>query len=330
MARLLLAFAIPLTVLATSPAPSSAGGAAAPVPLRTGAAAPAGAAPSVAAVTPASGVHRWTANRASTATAPALTPAGRPLRTLDPRLSSTDGDRSAPGNLPEASSRYGRGDGLNVDPFGICISCTNASAGNNSAAAESRELRLADESLAEGQGPSNGYGGSSLFVLPPNSLLGLALGEFNMSSRADRASSEAHSQGTLARLGLGDGRLASIVVLESHSNASYDAAHGGHRDGSSSGVTANLQGGRMAIVLLHSDSSSDRSGHAYLMHLNDQEVASAEQLGNGLPVTIPKVASVSVLHAGGDGAVVGDVQDGSSNDAASVVASSANSPGDRR
>ena len=83
----------------------------------------------------------------------------------------------------------------------------------------------------------------------------------------------------------------------------------------------------MAIVLLHSDSSSGAPGHVYLVQLNDREVASAEQLGTGAPLIIPKVATVSVFRTGPDGAVVGGVQDGSSNQAAGIVATSANSGG---
>lgn len=229
----------------------------------------------------------------------------------------------------DASTRYGSGDGANLDPLGTCVSCTNASAADNFSASESRELRIADESLAEGQGPSNGYNGGSAVTVPPNPLLSLALGYFQMDNHATRTSSEAHSRGTLADLRLGEGRGGSVAVLESRSNATWSRAQGVHRDGTSNGLDAGLGNGGLTIVVLHSDSSSEGAGHVYLVHVNDREVASAEQLGGGPPLSVPNVATVSVLHVGHSGAVVGGVQDGSSNEAADVVSTSADSPGDQ-
>jgi hypothetical protein len=86
----------------------------------------------------------------------------------------------------------------------------------------------------------------------------------------------------------------------------------------------------VAVVVLHADASSDGTQHVYLLHVNDRELASGEQLGGApQPVIVPRVASVSVFHAGPGGALVGGVQDGSSNRAADVVSTSAESPGDQ-
>jgi hypothetical protein len=243
---------------------------------------------------------------------------------------STAGQPAASQGSPdggEPSTRYGTGDGVNLDPAGTCVSCTNASAGDNTSASESRELKVADESLADGQGPTNGYTGGSAVTLPPNSLLGLALGYFQMENRAGRAASEAHARGTLADLRLADGQVARLTVLESSSNATWTPAQGARRDGTSNGLTA--AAGGTAVVLLHSESSSDGTEHAYLLHVNGGEVGSTDQLrGVPSPLLVPRVGSVSVLQADRDGALVGGVQDGSSNRAADVVSTSAESRGD--
>jgi hypothetical protein len=230
---------------------------------------------------------------------------------------------------PPSESRVGRGDGVNLDPLGTCISCTSASAGKDSSASDSRELKVADESISEGQGPANGYTGGSALSLPPNSLLAVALGYYQLDNHADHGSSEAHSHATFADLRLVDGSVASVAILQSHSNASHSAAGGVHRDASSSALNLGLNGGQMAVVVLHSDSSSSAPGHVYLVQVNDREVASAEQLGGATPLVIPRVATISLLRNGPDGAVVGGVQDGSSNQAAGVVATSANAPTDQ-
>ena len=259
-----------------------------------------------------------------------LAPAARAISARNPSgLNARPAARQGSSAPPPAETRFGSGDGVNLDPLGTCISCTNASAGSNSSASESRELKIADESIAEGQGPTNGYNGGSAFSLPANSLLRVALGYFQMDNRAERSTSEAHSRGTLADVRLGDGQMASLAILESRSNATYSVASGAHRDGSSSGMSASLDGGTMAIILLHSESSSDGSGRVYLLHINDREVAPADQLGGGSPLGVPRVATLRLFRTGPDGAVVGAVQDGSSNQAASILATSANSSGDQ-
>ena len=266
-------------------------------------------------------------------TAATLGAAGaRPVATASPGgagAQTATAQRSSDGSEP--STRYGTGDGVNLDPAGTCVSCTNASAGDNSSASESRELKVADESIADGQGPTNGYTGGSAVTLPTNSLLGLALGYFQMDNRAGRTASEAHARGTLADLRLADGQVASLAVLESSSNATWSPARGARRDGTSNGVEAGAggPGDRTAVVLLHSDSSSDGAQHVYLLHVNGREVGSTDQLRGGpSPVLVPRVGSVSVLQASPDGAVIGGVQDGSSNRAADVVSTSAESRGD--
>ena len=311
MARGWIVFAAPLTVLALSAA-------AGPMTASAATLAPPVVAPDT------SGLSPWTV--VPVTVAPAVRAAAdRNPTGLHPQPTARQGSTS-----PPAETRFGSGDGVNADPLGTCISCTNASAGNNSSSSESRELKVADESLAEGQGPTNGYNGGNAFVIPPNSVLGLALGYFQMDSHADRTSSEAHSRGSFVVMHLGDGQMATVTVLESRSDATYSTSRGVHRYGSSSGVAASVMGGQLAIVVLHSDSETGSPGHVYLVHVNDRDVASAEQLGSVAPLTVAKVASISVLHVGPDGAIVGGVQDGCSNQAAGIVASSADSPGATR
>ena len=307
MARGWILFAAPLTVLALSAAGAGATTASA-----------ATLAPPVAAPD-TSGLSPWTV--VPMTVAPAVRAAAdRNPTGLHPHSTARQGSSS-----PSAETRFASGDGVDADPLGTCVSCTDASAGNNSSSSESRELKVADESLAEGQGPTNGYNGGNAFAIPPNSVLGLALGYFQMDNHADRTSSEAHSRGSFLAMRLGDGQMATVTVLESRSDATYAASRGVHRDGSSSGVAATVGG--FAIVVLHSDSETGSPGHVYLVHVNDRDVAGAEQLGSVAPLTIAKVASISVLHVGPDGAIVGGVQDGSSNQAFGIVASSADSPG---
>jgi hypothetical protein len=309
MARGLVVIATPLMVLALSAA------AARLTPAAAATVAPPLAAPDT------SGSPAWTA------VPTVVAPAGREVIARNPTGLNPQPTARQGSNAPPAETRFGSGDGINVDPLGTCVSCTDASAGNNSSSSESRELKVADESLAEGQGPTNGYNGGTAFAIPPNSLLGLALGYFQMDSHADQDASEAHSLGSFAVMRLGDGQMATVSILESRSDATYSAAHGVHRNGSSSGVNGAFMGGQLALVVLHSDSDSSGHGHVYLVQMNDREVASAEQLGGGTPLTIAKVASISLFHVGPDGAVVGVVQDGSSNQAAGIVTSSSDSPG---
>ncbi|HEX3606822.1 MAG TPA: hypothetical protein VH134_12935 [Candidatus Dormibacteraeota bacterium] len=317
MARGVVALAVPVSLLTIAIAGSGVHARAAVT-----APPPPAAAPVAQAVPDSGGVSAWSTAPVAAGAAERSVLAHNPTG-LNPQPQARQGSSEPP---PE-ETRFGSGEGVNLDPLGTCISCTNASAGRNSSASESKELKVADESLSEGQGPSNGYNGGSTFVVPSNPLLSLALGTFQMDNRADNASSEAHSHGTLANLQLADGQVATLVIFESRSNASYSSTGGSRRDGSSSALY--LAGGSTTLTVLHSDSQSRSQGHVYLVQVNDREIATAEQVGGNQPLNVPKVLSVSLFRAGPDGAVVGGVQDGSSNEFVGIVASSANSPGDQ-
>jgi hypothetical protein len=234
--------------------------------------------------------------------------------------SATHGRDSASSGKAGSGELGASGNAVNADPFGTCISCTGAGAGSNSASSDSQGLHLADESVAEGQSPTNGYASGEIIAAPANPLLGLVMGRYDTHNRATRDSSEAHSTATFAHLVLGDGQLASVAIFEARSDATYNGSKS-HDSATTNGMTASADNGRLVIILLHSDADSDGPGHVYVAHVNDNEIMSSKELSGGVPITIPKVASILLLSVGPNGAVVGGVNDGKSQQAAGILTS---------
>jgi hypothetical protein len=234
--------------------------------------------------------------------------------------SATHGRDSAGSGKAGSSELGASGNAVNADPFGTCISCTGAGAGSNSASSDSQGLHVADESVAEGQSPTNGYASGEIVAAPANPLLGLVMGRYDTRNKATRDSSEAHSTATFADLMLGDGQLATVAVFEARSDATYNGSKS-HDSAITNGVTANAGRGQLVIILLHSDADSDGPGHVYVAHVNDKEIMSSKELSGGVPITIPNVASIALLSVGPNGAVVGGVNDGKSQQAAGILTS---------
>jgi hypothetical protein len=257
----------------------------------------------------------------ASATAPATT-------RLMPGVQHSAHRRDASGGGRAGSAELGAtGNGVNADPFGTCISCTGAGAGNNSSSSDSQGLHLADESVAEGQSPANGYASGEIASVPANPLFGLVLGSWDTSNHATPASSEAHSKATFANLRVADGRLATVAVFDARSDATY-TSRGSHGSATTNGVTATIGNGQLVVILLHSDADSDAPGHVYVAHVNDSEIMSSKEVSGGVPITVPNVASIALLSVTKGGAVVGGVNDGKSQQALGIVTSSAG--GERR
>jgi hypothetical protein len=209
-----------------------------------------------------------------------------------------------PAAVPLEADAYG----LNVDAIATCLSCTSAQAGRNSSGAEGRELRLAGESVSEGQVPANGYANGRLVALALP-LLQLAVAEWDGYNTANRGASQGHARGALLDFALGDTGIAAGTIGESTSDATYSGS-GSHARGSSNLARVGLGGGRLGVVVLHSEGSSDAPGHAYLASVNDREVMPSQRAGDDTRITVPRVTSVGLLQSDGSGGLVASASDG--------------------
>ncbi len=238
--------------------------------------------------------------------------------------------RAAPAT---ASSSTGAGtpsgravaNGVNLGIIDSCISCTNAVAGSGSSQAGAQALRLLGQDLSAGQASSNGAQTGALLTLPANPLLALALADWMTGAQASGLSSSSHSRSALADLALGNGQVATVAVLEATSNALFSptASHG---DAANNGVDATLLNGGLAIIVLHSDTSSDGTGTTYVASINGQQLLASHN--GGIPISLPGVGTIDLLQVGAAGGVtgsaIGTVDDllGNSGQAAGVLTSS--------
>lgn len=192
---------------------------------------------------------------------------------------------------------------LSITPRQTCVSCTSASAGPGGASSQATTLEVFGQSIAGGHSNSSG----AVLALPSNPLIDLALLDWAAKSQATGTSSSSSSRSAVADVALGGGQVATVAVLESDSHANWttngttSTAKGSSEN---NGAVVNLGQGALVIVLLHSDaSSSSHSGSAYVASINGNQILSSSQTG-GIPITIPGVATITLLNAGTAGGTV--------------------------
>jgi hypothetical protein len=237
-----------------------------------------------------------------------------------------DTQPAAAGGRPEiGSSTLADAYGANIDVLATCLSCTTAQAGPNSSRAEGRELRLAGESLSEGQVPANGYSNGALFVLPENPLLRLAIAGWNGFTTANQNGSQAHARGALLELAPVDGEAAAVTAGESTSDATYNG-RASRGSSESNALRAGLMGGQVGLVVLHSESSSESPGRVYVASVNGRETLPTSVASGDHGVTVPRTTRVDVLQSDRDGAIVGSASDGKSQRMVGIGSTRVGSP----
>jgi hypothetical protein len=231
----------------------------------------------------------------------------------------------ADGGADLSSSIVAEAYGANLEFLGTCLSCTTAQAGPNGSGAQGRDLRLAGEPLSEGQVPQNGYSSDAFLVLPQNPLLRLAIADWEGSTTASRNSSHAHARGALLELAPADGGAFSMTVGESTSDATYNG-HTSRGSSESNGLRAGLMGGRFALVLLHSDSSSDSAGRVCIASVNGEETVPSSVARGERGITVPGATKVAVLQSDSAGALIGSASDGRSQRMVAIGSTRVGSP----
>jgi hypothetical protein len=226
----------------------------------------------------------------------------------DAGTGSAASDRGGSGTIRAAGPVQTDAYWVNLEPLATCVSCTSAGAGRDSSGAEGRELRVAGETASEGQIPANGYANGSAFTLPTTGVVELAIAGWGGSTSADRESSRGEARCSLVRLDLGDGRVATMTVAGSTSEAGYDDASS-HARSRSDAARLTAQSGSFDLMLLHSESSSDAPGHTDLASVDGVEMLRSDRDGSG-EITIPGVTSVALLHGDRSGGLVAAAGDG--------------------
>jgi hypothetical protein len=191
--------------------------------------------------------------------------------------------------------------GAHVAPLGTCVSCTAAGAGPGSSRSEAQALRVLGVPLSGGSADSSSARSGALVALPANPLLDLALADWVAEARACGDCSAARTRSALADLDLGGGRVATVAVLESVSEATFDRA-ASHGRGSTNGVDLSLGDGALVVVLLHSEASSDGRRAAYVASINGTELLASDREGD-IPITIPGVVTIHLLDVYASGGV---------------------------
>ena len=211
-----------------------------------------------------------------------------------------------------APASHATGNGLKINVLDTCVSCTSATAGSGSSMGESHALRLLGNDLSAGAASSNGANSGALLALPANPLLSLALADWMNQAQAMGIDSMAHARSALVDANVGNGQVATLAVLEGMSNAAY---HGtmSHGDGATNGADLTLLNGGLAVILLHSESSSNGAQMVYVLSLNGSKILATDQGMGSIPISIPGVIDIDLLQTAADGglgsAALGTVAD---------------------
>ena len=227
-------------------------------------------------------------------------------------------------------SSFATGSVLRLEPLSTCISCTTAGAARGRSGGDATALRVLGRDLSGRRPIRNGGERGALVALPANSLAGLAVADWTAAARVHGMESSAWSRAALVDLSVAGGELATVAVFESVSNTTSRGSVS-HGDSATNGVDLDVLRGMFVVIVLHSESSSDRSGRAYVASLNGRELLGQEQLGTAIPIEIPGVLRVSLLWVaakeGVASAGVGSVSDvlGISGEAAGALTTTASS-----
>lgn len=246
---------------------------------------------------------------------------------LDPQPPAPDSGLALPAPLPPAAdpghvipaaprpAGAATASGLRITPLGICLSCTDATAGSGDGRSSATALRVLGNTLAGGSSSGTGTRSGALVAAPANPILTLALAEWVAETRAQGS----HSKTALIDLvilphGHESGGTATVCVVDTESqdatgtakktdqktddrSTSTDSGGEKHK-GQSSGdaASADAGDGALMVAVAHSDASSDGMGQAYVAGVGKQELVSSQQSGDEIPVKIPGVDVIAVHH----------------------------------
>jgi hypothetical protein len=154
--------------------------------------------------------------------------------------------------------------------------------------------------LSGARSAGDGAQRGALVVIPRNPLLSLAVADGETTTHTTPTGSTGHSRAALLDLALGDGQIATLAAFEAMSDASWSRIFS-HGDSASNAVRLHLLRGALSVIILHSEDGSDRMGKTYLLSINGRELASSQQMPGGIPIRIPGVLDVFLLHVGAVG-----------------------------
>jgi hypothetical protein len=272
----------------------------------------AGAVPAALSLGGASAATMPSAGLPTSALAPVTNLLGSVTASLLPASHSAVVPHAITAPAGRAPVSHATGNGLKVNVLDTCVSCTSATAGSGSSMGESHALRLLGNDVSAGAATSDGADSGALLALPANPLLGLALADWMNQAQATGINSLAHARSALVDASIGNGQVATLAVLEGMSNAAYNGSMS-HGDGATNGADLSLLNGGLAVILLHSESSSSGAQMVYVLSLNGSKVLATDQGTGSIPISIPGVIDIDLLQTAASGglgsAALGTVAD---------------------
>lgn len=227
----------------------------------------------------------------------------------------------APTASPNDSSSSGSANALDIPALNTCIGCSDGTSSStpngdgtttNSSSSDATGVKILGINLAGGSSSSTPNSGDVLAVPVPG-LLNLAIGDWI--ANATNVPST-FSRGSLLDLNLNkDGtadynqaltQLITLAVLEGKTTTTASCEAGG-ATGETNGARLNLGNSptapsALAVLLLHTDASTNGGSHVYLASINGTQIFNSQQVGgNPINITIPGLTTISLLATPGTG-----------------------------
>lgn len=198
------------------------------------------------------------------------------------------------------------GNAAQVQPAGVCVGCTSASAGPSSSTATAKPATVADQTISGGSAANGGSTSGSVANLQFPSLLTVYAADYSAITTVSGNSSSAQSRAALLDTSVANGQVATLSLLQSDSSANRQTANDGSYNATSSsasnGASATAGSGALTIVILHSEASSDGSngtGSAYIASINGNEIGSSSS--GAQQQSIPGVITIDLLEVNAAG-----------------------------
>lgn len=187
----------------------------------------------------------------------------------------------------------------------IGISHTKASASSSGTSSTANSLELGGSPPApQFGGTQTGPGSNSNALLDtgPSSQFRLALTPWSVTNTQSDGQNSASAIADILLLDLGDqttAESASLRVLQSTSDATWNSnSSTGTASSDGAILTAGGPSG-LDVDLLHSDASSDGTGHSYLLSVNGNQIGSNGQVNGQCALSVPPLVSLECLTASG-------------------------------
>lgn len=192
----------------------------------------------------------------------------------------------------------------------VAIGHTVAKADDKNGEATANALEIGGQSVFGGTQKGKGTKKGDLLSTGKTPLGSLAIAPWDATVTEGPGSRKSESDAALLKLIVIDSKTATLDVLHTHSKAEHNGQQS-KGSTSSDGADLTVGGGSLHVVVLHSETSSEKNGtKSYVLGVNNNYILTSDQAGSCV-IAVPSVVQLGCLQAkGGAGSSAAAVVEG--------------------